>query len=95
MFTLALLQITLFVAKFVSPVCISLVLVSFVWSFWEDFQKGLIHVKRLHQIPCHRCSFFTGEYNLKCTIHPYKALNEAAINCPDYEPAVIPMTRNK
>jgi hypothetical protein len=43
------------------------------------------YLKRLHQIPCDRCIFFTGEYNLKCTVHPSKALNEEAIGCSDYQ----------
>ncbi len=68
---------------------ISLAVVIFIWSLWEATYKGWMYARGLHQIPCSRCSFFTGEYNLKCTIHPYKALNEAAIDCPDYLPVVI------
>jgi hypothetical protein len=68
-------------------VFIWLFIVNYIWSFWKDFNKSLLYVRRLHQIPCSRCSFFTGEYNLKCTVHPYKALNEEAIDCLDYEPS--------
>ncbi|NEN90769.1 MAG: hypothetical protein F6K48_18375 [Okeania sp. SIO3H1] len=50
------------------------------------FQQGISYVKRLHQIPCSRCTFFTGDYRLKCTVHPYNALTETALNCSDYEP---------
>jgi hypothetical protein len=38
----------------------------------------------MHQIPCANCQFFTGDYHLKCPIHPAIALSEAAIGCPDY-----------
>jgi hypothetical protein len=69
----------------VFTICIALILASFIWSLWVTLQKGLMHLQRLHQIPCHRCVFFTGEYYLKCTIHPSKALNEEAINCRDYQ----------
>jgi hypothetical protein len=53
-------------------------------STWKTVEKDWQHLKRLHQIPCDRCVFFTGEYNLKCTVHPSKALNEDAIGCIDY-----------
>jgi hypothetical protein len=53
---------------------------------WIISQDGIAYVKRLHQIPCHRCAFFTGDYRLKCTVNPYKALTEDAIACLDYEP---------
>ncbi|WP_199464382.1 hypothetical protein [Acaryochloris thomasi] len=45
--------------------------------------QGITHLKRLHSIPCHRCAYFTGHYQLKCTVHPCEALTEQAINCPD------------
>ncbi|PSB41444.1 hypothetical protein C7B77_27395, partial [Chamaesiphon polymorphus CCALA 037] len=56
------------------------------WSTWKNLKKDWNHLQRLHQIPCHRCDFFTGEYNLKCAVHPYKAFNEEAIGCMDYQP---------
>jgi hypothetical protein len=85
----ALLQFVSSIYRMGLTVCISLILVSFVWSLWETSRKGWMHLQRLHQIPCHHCAFFTGEYNLKCTVHPYKALNEEAIGCPDYESAIV------
>ncbi|MGK7918653.1 MAG: hypothetical protein AB4080_01410 [Trichodesmium sp.] len=54
-------------------------------QFFLTFKSGINYVKRLHQIPCSRCTFFTGDYRLKCTVHPYSALTETAINCSDYE----------
>jgi hypothetical protein len=56
-------------------------------STWKNAKKNLIQLKRLHQIPCSRCLFFTGEYNLKCAVHPCKALSEEAIGCADYQAA--------
>lgn len=58
----------------------------FVWSIWKAEKDGVARLHRLHQIPCSRCTFFTGDYRLKCTVHPTKALTEEAINCFDYEP---------
>lgn len=55
-------------------------------SFYLTFQQGITYVKRLHKIPCSRCTFFTGDYRLKCTVNPDNALTETAINCRDYEP---------
>ena len=65
--------------------CVSIFLVSFCGSLWKTFSTGWRHVYRLHQIPCYRCAFFTGDYRLKCTVHPSKALTEVAIDCVDYE----------
>jgi hypothetical protein len=66
---------------------ISLCLFSYLRSAWKNTQKNLIQLQRLHQIPCSHCLFFTGEYNLKCAVHPCKALSEAAIGCADYQTA--------
>nr|WP_293135179.1 hypothetical protein [Okeania sp. SIO3I5] len=57
-----------------------------LWNFYVTFKSGINYVKRLHQIPCSRCTFFTDDYRLKCTVHPYSALTETALNCSDYEP---------
>ena len=56
-----------------------------LWNLYLTFKQGINYVIRLHQIPCSRCTFFTGDYHLKCTVHPYNALTETAINCSDYE----------
>lgn len=56
------------------------------WSLWSAARSGVSEAKRLHQIPCSSCSFCTGDYRLKCTVHPFEALTELAINCPDYKP---------
>jgi hypothetical protein len=63
---------------------LSLVLVNFAWSTWKTLKQDLLHLQKLHQIPCDRCVFFTGEYRLKCTVHPHKAFHEEAIDCIDY-----------
>ncbi len=56
----------------------------FAWSLWNAAREGIRHLRRLHQIPCDRCQYFTGEYLLKCTVHPCKAFSEDAINCLDF-----------
>lgn len=48
--------------------------------------EGWKHLRRLHQVPCSRCIYFTGDYNLKCTVRPCSALTETAIGCLDFEP---------
>ncbi len=60
-------------------------LVTFAHALWRSISKDWQYVRQLHQIPCHRCIFFTGEYHLKCPVHPYKALNEDAIDCVDFQ----------
>lgn len=61
-----------------------LALFYYLRAAFKTLRQDWQHLKKLHQIPCARCVFFTGEYNLKCTVHPYKALNEDAIGCIDY-----------
>ena len=70
------------------PVCFvaawSLVL-TVSWRLVSAIRYGIARTKRLHQIPCTDCQFFTGNYHLKCTVHPDSALSEQAIDCIDYE----------
>jgi hypothetical protein len=58
-------------------------------TLWIAARDGIWHLQRLHQIPCHRCRYFTDDYRLKCTVHPCKALTDRAIDCVDYEPAKL------
>lgn len=62
----------------------TLVLV-FIGSIYLAVRDGITRLRQLHQIPCSRCAFFTGDYRLKCTVHPLTALSEEAINCRDFE----------
>lgn len=55
------------------------------WSVWTAIRDGVTNAKRMHQIPCASCQFFTGDYHLKCTVHPTIALTEEAIDCMDHQ----------
>jgi hypothetical protein len=63
------------------------------WSFvalaivqvWRMFTVGLVQARRMHQVPCSNCRYFSGDYTLKCTLHPHNACTFAAIGCHDYE----------
>ena len=57
----------------------------FFVSLYKASTEGLARLKRLHQIPCSNCAFFTKEYCLKCTVNPIIALSEEAIDCRDFE----------
>lgn len=61
----------------------------FLSSIWVAARDGIARMKRLHRIPCSRCQFFTGEYTLKCTVHPISALTEEAIDCSDFCPRIL------
>jgi hypothetical protein len=56
----------------------------FLWSAWISARIGIANLKRLHQIPCANCQFFTNDFRLKCTVRPTYALTEEAINCSDF-----------
>ena len=49
------------------------------------FQVGVKNLQKLHQIPCSNCAYFTGDYRLKCPLHPMTALSEDAIACRDFQ----------
>ncbi len=68
------------------PILICSLLVILCLSICAAVRDGITRLKRLHQVPCSHCAFFTGDYRLKCTVHPSKALSEEAIGCLDYEP---------
>ncbi|QZZ20681.1 hypothetical protein J5X98_26225 [Leptothermofonsia sichuanensis E412] len=55
------------------------------WSLWAAIRDILDRSRQMHRIPCADCRFFTGDYHLKCTVHPASALTEQAIGCPDFE----------
>lgn len=55
------------------------------YGYIRAFRSGWQNLRRLHQIPCSRCVFFTANYRLKCTVHPDRALSLAAIGCRDYQ----------
>jgi hypothetical protein len=57
-----------------------------IWSLISAMRRGFATAKRMHEIPCANCQFFTENYLLKCPVHPSTALSEDAVNCPDYEP---------
>jgi len=60
-------------------------LLAFALATYLAAKDGIKQLRRLHQIPCHRCAYYTGSHYLKCTLHPLAALSEDAIGCRDYE----------
>jgi hypothetical protein len=78
-------ELGLLIYKLAFMLGISLSLIYFTRSAWKTLKQDWLYLKRLHQIPCDRCVFYTGEYNLKCTVHPHKAFQEEAIGCLDYQ----------
>lgn len=62
------------------------IVMSFIISrITKSLPKAIDHVKKMHQIPCANCAYFTGDYCLKCTLHPIEAMSEQAIACRDFE----------
>lgn len=79
-------HITHNVLPLVFPVLIWLVLLMFMVSLLFAIDDGIRQLRRLHQIPCDRCSYHTGSAYLRCPVHPTSAFSEDAIDCIDYEP---------
>ena len=67
-------------------VCAWTLVILSAWSILKTTREGLEQFRKMHQIPCHNCKFFTGNYHLKCTVHPLKAMSEEVIDCRDFEP---------
>ena len=61
-----------------------LLLLICAWSVLGVFIDAIARAKRMHQIPCTQCRFFTNNYRLKCTVNPYIANTEEAIGCSEY-----------
>lgn len=55
------------------------------WSLWSAARDSFRRARRMHEIPCADCQYFSGNYVLKCPLHPKEALSEAAIACRDFE----------
>ena len=53
------------------------------WSLLGFARDIFNTAKKMHQIPCTKCRFFTGDHRLKCTVNPHVANTEEAIDCPD------------
>ncbi len=70
--------------------CTWLLLITLPWCLWVSLREGISRLKQMHSIPCSHCAFFTGDYRLKCAVHPIKALTDEAIHCLDYAPALSP-----
>jgi hypothetical protein len=68
------------------PLSLGALLIGFLWAVSVAIRESVTQLGRLHSIPCNRCLYFTGCHHLKCTVHPYKALTEDAIDCLDFEP---------
>lgn len=62
-------------------------LISLAWSMVKTVKQGINYLRKLHQVPCDRCTFHTGSYLLKCTVHPSRAFTEESIDCLDFEPS--------
>ncbi len=89
----AVLPAAAFVVSHLCPVLICGGLVAFGIVICVAVQDGVQRLRQLHQVPCSRCAFFTGDYRLKCTVHPCKALLEEAIDCRDFEPVATSVPR--
>ncbi|KST67348.1 hypothetical protein BC008_29575 [Mastigocoleus testarum BC008] len=60
-------------------------------NIWTAARDSINVAKKMHQVPCPGCRYFTDDYRLKCTIHPSIANTEEAIECLDYQAKTNPM----
>jgi uncharacterized radical SAM superfamily Fe-S cluster-containing enzyme len=82
------------IQPFLVPICFFCawtLIIIFAWNLWATLRDSVSISKRMHQIPCSTCQFFTGDYRLKCTVQPSIANSEDAIDCTDYQPKTNPL----
>ncbi len=75
------------IQPFLVPICFAIAwifILTVSWSIYRAISATFASAKRLHQIPCSHCVFFTNDYRLKCPVRPTVALTEEAIGCLDY-----------
>ena len=65
--------------------CACLLVTICAWSVLSLLLDAVARAKKMHQIPCTQCRFFTNNYSLKCTVNPGTANTEKAIDCSDYQ----------
>ena len=70
------------------PIAIWLVLLFFFTALFLAIAEAWVLRRKVHRIPCSRCVFCTGDYRLKCAVHPMRAFSEEAIDCRDFEPEI-------
>ena len=70
------------------PIAIWLVLLFFFTALFLAIAEAWVLLRKVHRIPCSRCVFCTGDYRLKCAVHPARAFSEEAIDCRDFEPEI-------
>ena len=69
------------------PLCFVVAWVTFglgAWGLWAAVRDSVRRAQQMHRIPCADCQYFSGNYLLKCPLHPKEALSEAAIDCRDF-----------
>lgn len=70
------------------PICFVIawtIIILVCLNLWTATKDTIKTAQKMHKIPCHNCQFFTNNYRLKCTVNPYIANTEEAINCKDYQ----------
>lgn len=76
------------IQPFLVPICFVVawgLMLLIVWNLGTAIADTVRRAKRMHQIPCANCTYFTKDYRLKCPVQPTIALSESAIDCPDFQ----------
>ncbi|WP_052050718.1 hypothetical protein [Leptolyngbya sp. KIOST-1] len=71
------------------PLGIWVLVLAFVLAVLLAVNDGIQRLRRLHQVPCFRCRYYTGSPYLKCPVRPTEAASEAALHCTDYEAVAL------
>jgi hypothetical protein len=81
-------RLTHTIQPFLVPICFVLawlLVAALAWTTWTAIRDAVASAKKMHEIPCANCQFFTNTHFLKCPVHPKSALSTDAIGCPDYQ----------
>ncbi|WP_204106139.1 MULTISPECIES: hypothetical protein [Spirulina sp. CCY15215] len=73
---------------FLIPVCFVLawgLTIAALLGIFNAIRDAMARSQQMHAIPCVNCRFFTNDHRLKCTIQPFIANTEEAIQCRDFQ----------
>jgi hypothetical protein len=76
----------------VVPLGIWAMVLVFVLAILLAVNDGIQRLRRLHQVPCFRCQYYTNSPYLKCPVRPFDAGSETALCCTDFQPKICTPT---
>ncbi|MGK7927198.1 MAG: hypothetical protein AB4290_18465 [Spirulina sp.] len=86
------LQVLYLVFHWLAPILVPLcfimawgLTIAAILGIFSAVRDAIARSRKMHAIPCTNCRFFINDHRLKCTIQPFIANTEEAIQCRDFK----------